>query len=582
MKYKTKLTFKIFWQHARKYWLALSTIIISIIIGDVFSILAPLYYKKFFDELAGSGDLSVLSRLLWIIFGIALVHWFFIRAAAFANSYFQTSVMRDLANSCFAYLHKHSFSFFNNNFVGSLVKRVNRFYSAFEGVADRLTWDLMPIILNIVLITIVLTTRSIWLGLVVVVWVLIFCITNYYFSKFKLKYDVQRSEMDSKVTGVLADTITNHSNLKLFVGYSREKKAFAKLVKELNDLRRYTWDLGSIFDSIQWFLMLVLEISLMFIALKLWKNGILTIGDFVLIQAYLIRIFEKLWGFGRVIRHFYEHLADAEEMTEIFGTPHDIRDVKKARELVVKKGKIQFQSLNFNYHKTRRVVDKLNLTIKAGERIALVGPSGAGKSTVVKLLLRQHDVTSGKIFIDGQQVSKVTQESLWKNMSLVPQDPLLFHRSLIENIRYGKPDATDEEVVVAAKKAHCHEFIEQLQDGYQTFVGERGIKLSGGERQRVAIARAILRNAPILILDEATSSLDSESERLIQEALDVLMQKKTVIVVAHRLSTIMSMDRILVIDEGKILEQGSHSELIKKKNGLYAKLWDVQVGGFLK
>jgi len=224
----------------------------------------------------------------------------------------------------------------------------------------------------------------------------------------------------------------------------------------------------------------------------------------------------------------------------------------------------------------------LCLDIHAGERVALVGPSGAGKSTVIKLLLRQHDVTRGRILVDDQHITKVTLESLWDNISLVPQDPLLFHRTLKENIRYGKPDATEEEVILAARLAHCHEFITEFSDGYDTYVGERGVKLSGGERQRVAIARAILRNAPILILDEATSSLDSESEKLIQDALVSLMKGKTVAVIAHRLSTIMKMDRIIVIDKGKIVEEGTHAQLLRKKKSVYKRLWNIQSGGFIE
>ncbi|MBT3538673.1 ABC transporter ATP-binding protein [Candidatus Parcubacteria bacterium] len=327
--------------------------------------------------------------------------------------------------------------------------------------------------------------------------------------------------------------------------------------------------------------MIFLEVGIFYVAISLWKDGILTIGDFVLIQAYLLRVFMKLWDVGRIIRRFYEHLADAEEMTEILDEPHGITDTKTAKPLEVTKGEITFKDVNFAYNQTRRVIHKLNTTIKAHQKIALVGPSGAGKTTVVKLLLRQNDVTSGKIMIDGQRISAVTLESLWKNISLVPQDPILFHRTLIENIRYGKPDATDEEVIEAAKKAHCHEFISDFPDQYETYVGERGVKLSGGERQRVAIARAILRNAPILILDEATSSLDSQSELFIQDALDTLMKGKTVIVIAHRLSTIMRMDRIIVIDEGKVIEDGKHEELISKKDGIYKKLWKLQAGGFL-
>ena len=249
--------------------------------------------------------------------------------------------------------------------------------------------------------------------------------------------------------------------------------------------------------------------------------------------------------------------------------------------LNVKNSEIEFVNAKFNYNETRNILSDLSFKIKSKEKVALVGPSGAGKSTIVKLLLRMHDITSGSVLIDGQKISDVTQDSLWKNISLVPQEPILFHRSLMENIRYGKPEATDEEVINAAKLANCHNFIVGLSEGYNTFVGERGIKLSGGERQRVAIARAILRNAPILVLDEATSSLDSESEMYIQDALDKLMKDKTVIVIAHRLSTIMRMDRIIVIDEGKIIEDGKHRELIEKEGGLYKRLWEVQAGGFV-
>src|SRR3989339_1063971 len=319
---------------------------------------------------------------------------------------------------------------------------------------------------------------------------------------------------------------------------------------------------------------------MLFYAVKVWQAGSITVGDFILIQSYLIIIFEKFFGFGRVIRDFYESLADAEEMTEILNMPYDIQDVKNAKTLQVTTGKIEFKDVSFAYNKTREIIKKMDLVIKPQEKIALVGSSGAGKSTIVKLLLRQHDISGGKILIDGQNIAKCTQESLWQNVSLVPQDPMLFHRSIMENIRYAKPDASDEEVMSVAKQANAHDFILNLSDGYNTLVGERGIKLSGGERQRVAIARAILKNSPILILDEATSSLDSKSEKLIQDALGNLMKGKTVIIVAHRLSTIMNSNRILVIEQGGILEQGSHKVLLKKKNGIYRNLWDIQVGGF--
>jgi ABC-type multidrug transport system fused ATPase/permease subunit len=268
-------------------------------------------------------------------------------------------------------------------------------------------------------------------------------------------------------------------------------------------------------------------------------------------------------------------------MTIILNTPREIVDAPDAQELKVKAGKIEFQKVIFNYNQTRVILKNFNLTVAPRERLAIIGPSGSGKTTIAKALLRMHDLTGGKILVDGQDIAKVTQESLWANISLVPQDPILFHRTLLENIRYGRPDATDEQVIEAAKAAHCHEFIQSLEQGYETYVGERGIKLSGGERQRVAIARAILRDAPIMVLDEATSSLDSESEGLIQQAIDKLMENKTVIVIAHRLSTIRKMDRIIVVDDGRIVEAGDHESLAQAEGGIYKKLWELQAGGFV-
>ena len=306
----------------------------------------------------------------------------------------------------------------------------------------------------------------------------------------------------------------------------------------------------------------------------------LTVGDFVLIQAYLLTTFDRLISINRELRRFFDAFADSSEMAYILELPHGVQDARGARPLIVSEGAIAFTKVRFGFHPGKLVLSDFNLSIAGGERVALVGPSGAGKSTVTKLLLRFFDIGEGSIAIDGQDISKVTQKSLRDAVSFVPQEPILFHRSLMENIRYGKRDATDDEVIAAAKKAHCHEFISGLPEGYGTYVGERGVKLSGGERQRVAIARAILKNSPILILDEATSSLDSESEAFIQDALEVLMKDKTVVVIAHRLSTIMKMDRIVVVEGGRVVADGSHKELLEG-GGLYHKLWSIQAGGFI-
>ncbi len=342
----------------------------------------------------------------------------------------------------------------------------------------------------------------------------------------------------------------------------------------------WAWGRGEIINAAQAALMIAIQFGLLAMGIDQWMRGVLTVGDLVLIQGYLLVVFNKLWDIGRSFRHVFEAFADAREMVEILELPYAVRDRRGARALSITRGAITFQDVRFQFRDSRVVLDRFTLRIAPKEKIALVGPSGAGKSTATKLLFRFHDVQDGMITIDRQDIARVTQESLRSAIALVPQEPILFHRTLMENIRYGRRDATDEQVIAAAKRAHCHEFIADCSEGYETYVGERGVKLSGGERQRVAIARAILKDAPILILDEATSSLDSESEQLIQDALRTLMERKTVMVIAHRLSTIMLMDRIVVVERGAVTAMGTHDDLLAT-GGTYKRLWDIQAGGFI-
>jgi len=585
MKNNTKKTLGYFLQFSLKYKYSGFFMLASVTAASAIAVLLPWYYKLLFDGLGADDRQGIIKLLLYylaIIAALSFVEWIFWRLSTFVANRFYSKVMTDLVNHCYAYLLNHSFSYFNNNFVGSLVKKVKWFGRSFEVIADRVTWNFLPLITNLVIIFIVLCFRNLWLSLMVGAWVVIFLAVNYGFATFKLKYDILRSEAETETTGYLADTITNNTTVKLFNGYKREVTGFAQISDKLRKLRRFTWDLDATFEAIQGFLMISLELGIFYAALIFWSQGKLTIGDFALIQMYLVQIFHRVWEFGRNIRHIYEALSDAAEMTAILETPHEIKDIPRAKKIQVSKGVIEFRDTTFYYHQTRPILENFNLTIRPREHVAIIGPSGAGKTTIVKLILRMYDLSSGGILIDGQDIAKVTQESLWQSVSYVPQDPILFHRPLIDNIRYGLPSATDREVIKAAKLAHCHEFISQFPDGYNTYVGERGVKLSGGERQRVAIARAILRNAPILVLDEATSSLDSESEELIQDALDKLMAGKTVIIIAHRLSTIRKMDRIIVVDEGCIIEQGSHQDLLAQNSGIYKKLWRLQAGGFIQ
>ena len=585
MRENTKKIYAIFWQHSRPYFSLTFVLAFSVIIANLGSVIEPLFYKQFFDTLFSAnphdpGVITALTSIIFSIFILQLITWFFRRISSFIDNHFQPRVMSDISNTCFLYLQKHSYRFFTNQFVGSLVRKVNRLVDAFEGVEERIVTEILPITVRIGAIIVVLFTRNETLAFLLLGWMAIYLVVNYFFTLYKLKYDVQAAAVNSEVTGQLADTITNNVNIKVFTGFNREFRQFRDLTDKQFRIWRFSLNLNEVMSMMQALMMISIQFVIFYFAVRFWQKGLLTIGDFALIQIYLLQIFDKLWNFGRIVRRMYKYIADAEEMVNILHTPHEVHDKPMAGTLAIHNGGIEFRDVDFTYTQTRTILKNFNLRIAPGQRVGLVGPSGAGKSTVATLALRFFDVSAGGIYVDGQNTADVTQESLRRAISYVPQDPILFHRTLMENIRYGKFDASDEEVMEAARLAHCDEFIAHLSQKYHTYVGERGIKLSGGERQRVAIARAILKNAPILVLDEATSSLDSHAESIIQDALENLMRGKTTLVIAHRLSTIMKMDRIIVMNEGRIVEEGQHEELIQKPEGLYKKLWDIQVGKF--
>jgi ATP-binding cassette subfamily B protein len=589
---KTRITnwqiFKEYWGAARKHsgfaLLIILGMTTTVIMGNI---VVPIMYKNFFDTLQIGGDIRITVDLLTqIILGIAVLNfvaWFSVRLAGFSLIPFEVKVMQEIRQKAFDYILGHSFNFFSNNFTGSLVQKINRFTRAFEKLSDRILMDIVPLLVKVIGITVVLIGVDYRLSIGVLVWISMFCLISYNFTKIKLKLDVKVAEMDSKVSATLSDAISNHNVIQSFTGVGAESNTFRKVNTEYAKVSTKRWNLDEITNAIQTALNYTAEFFVFYFSIKFWLEGTITTGTFVLLQAYIIGLGYSLWQFGRIVRDLYEATTDAREMVEILHLPYDVKDISNAKTLEVTSGAIEYKNIRFafgrNKEKGRPVFNDFSLSIKPGEKVAIIGSSGAGKSTFVKLLLRLHDIESGEILIDGQNIQSVTQDSLRKNISLVPQDPVLFHRTLMENIRYGRRDATNEEVIEAAKLAHCDIFIKEFPLQYDTFVGERGIKLSGGERQRVAIARALLKNAPILVLDEATSSLDSHSESLIQDALDTLMKGKTTIVIAHRLSTIRKMDRIVVLGKQGVIEEGDHEALIRQ-NGTYAKLWNLQAGGF--
>ncbi len=576
---------KAFWQAIRPRQIFMYFAIFAYSVVSVLDLIVPLVYKQFFDVLATEGNRSFLApQLIKFLVIILIIHgivWIFFRTAMFVLNDFESKTMAQLKQISFNYMISHSHSFFANSFTGALVQRVNRFSRSFEKLFDTLVFNIIPLFINIVGVIVIVWFHEPIISYIICVWIVVIMIFNFFFSKWKLKYDLESAKADSATTALLADDVTNQSAITHFTNFNSESLSFRDVTNNQAKIQRFTWNLSNIVDGVQGGLIVIVEFLIFYYAVQFWQKNLITLGTFVLIQVYILSIAHRLWDFGKIIRNLYESLADSKEMVEILMTPHEVKNLPAATILEVKEGKVEFKKVSFSFNKTRGLIDNLNLSIGRGEKVALIGPSGAGKSTIIKLLLRTYDLTSGSILVDNQNIQRVTQESLRQNISLVPQDPVLFHRTLLENIRYGRLGATDTEVIEAARLAHCDEFIETFPLKYNTFVGERGIKLSGGERQRVAIARAILKNAPILILDEATSSLDSYSESLIQDALEKLMKGKTSIVIAHRLSTIRKMDRIIVIETGQIVEDGSHDDLLVKGKGLYKRLWNLQAGGFI-
>lgn len=587
----TKQTLSIYWQFTKPYkrqlWQMYPTMVVAQI-GEDF--IVPVLISGILSNLA-AGKTSLLAfghiwpLLLLIIILDASGHLIWNRIVVPLFWRTQDSVMRDLNVHIFKHLSNMSYRFFSDRFAGSLVSQTNRFVGSYERLTDPLTWNVFKLIVALIATSVVLVPRAplVIAGIMLVTAIYIPLVWKY--RRQQVPYNKLWASAETKRTGQLADAISNILAVKSF---ANEKFETRRMQERADDVHNRSMDTMSIAMR-QEFVTGLVQRSInhitIVVSILLAVGGHVSVGTVYLSLFLVSSLLRRLWDLNNTFRQFTRVFGDATDMTEILQLKPEVKDPLDPKPFHAKKGEVELRDVSFSYPETDEsegLFEKFCLTIKPGEKIGLVGPSGGGKTTITKLLLRFMDIQDGEILIDDQNIAQVKQADLRHAITYVPQEPLLFHRSLTENIRYGNPDASEEEIVAASKKAHAHEFITKLPDGYETLVGERGVKLSGGQKQRVAIARSLLKDAPILVLDEATSALDSESEALIQKALWELMKNKTAIVIAHRLSTVKRMDRIVVLDDGKIVEEGTHAELHKREGGLYARLWSHQSGGFIE
>jgi ATP-binding cassette subfamily B protein len=572
---------KFFWFFSKQYKVYLIGLI-TIACFWAMSISLTAYSLKFLIDSMITADLNseTASREIWfagliyisITFGTALV----IRIYDWAMIKMIPKMKVQIINEVFAHLEQHSFSYFQHNFAGTLASKVNDITKGASTIVFFVIDQIFTRILSFMIGALVMFLVNPKFSWILIAWSTIFVTLSIILSKKSQKYSEDYSHSRSMVTGKIVDSITNILSVKLF---AREKHERNRLQFQLDDL---------VFKDcrLQWFLMKVKSFYAFSITMltggMIWLliterlKGQITIGDTALILTLTSALVRDIYQIASQLVVFSEEVGNCKQALSIISPKHEIVNRENKPPLKITEGRITYQNVNFKYSKGQDLFVEKSVTIDPGSKIGLVGSSGGGKTTFVNLLVRLFPLDSGRITIDGQDICTVSQESLREQIALISQEPLLFHRTLMENIRYGRLEATDEEVIACAKKAYCHDFIMDLPMGYESLVGERGIKLSGGQRQRIIIARAMLKNAPIIIIDEATSSLDSLTESYIHDSLRALMKDKTTITIAHRLSTLKHMDRILVFKDGKIVEDGTHSKLIQL-DGYYSSLWDMQM-----
>lgn len=549
------------------------------------SILLPYAIKRIMDAVVAAQAVQAdvwaqVSGAFWLFAGLNLGIVLFSRTSGAILVMLGPALRRRVRRELFAYLQLHSQRYFLSNFAGSLGNRIAEVSMGVSQIIWTVLFDFWPLAISFAVSQVLLAQVNIRLALVLGVWIVVYVVASFVLARRCRSYAREYAAARSAVSGTIVDAVSNIMTTKLFARRDFERAHLEDyLDREVERARATFWYM----EGIRWFQFLaafVLMLSVIGYALRLWSAGGMSAGQFAMAASLALLLIEQARGLSRRFLEFFEYLGNINDGVGMIVRPHEVVDVTGAASLAVSRGEIRFEQVDFGYNRERLVFRGLDVVLHAGQRVGLVGYSGSGKSTVVNLILRLFEPQAGRIVIDGQDIKLVAQESLRAAVAMIPQDPLLFHRSLKDNIRYGRPEASDEEVVNAARLACAHEFIITMDEAYDSLVGERGVKLSGGQRQRIALARAILKASPILLLDEATSALDSVTERSIQNSLEFLMRGRTVVVIAHRLSTLAHLDRILVFHEGRIIEDGSHGELLLL-GGHYAHMWAMQAGGFL-
>ncbi|HZT03083.1 MAG TPA: ABC transporter ATP-binding protein [Steroidobacteraceae bacterium] len=581
---------RFFLHFARQFlWGCLGLLVFPVLGRAIFASIA-FATKRLTDTVLGlHGPVHEAGRALtapFLLFAGLVAARFFCDAAMWFCSYNTRSPMLiRVKEEVFAYAQRLSPAYFESTLSGKIAHRAVMLPDQMLMLFDMTVFDFIPGAMFFVFVAAYFYVASPAFCAAASVGIVIYFSGSLLLGRECARRAAANNETRAAVTGRIVDVITNVRNVFCFANQTLEDRELTRYTGEERERRMALYRSVVRLRCSQYGMDILMWIGFVGGSLYGWVHGLMTAGDFVMVTALTGSLLQTAYNLGQRIPDFYDQLGAARESIATLIVPATVQDRPGAKELSVTRGAIHFDRIAFAYEPrgrgrgSRNIVNDFELHIPSGQRVGLVGPSGAGKTTLMGLLMRMHDVTAGTIRIDGQDIREVTQESLRGSIGLIPQDTNLFHRSLLENIRYGRPDATDAEVVEAAKRAHAHEFIVELEQGYDTLVGERGIKISGGQRQRIAIARAILRDAPILLLDEATSALDSHSEQMIQQAMKEAMDGKTVIAIAHRLSTVMDMDRLIVLERGCIVADGSHAELLLQ-GGLYAELWRKQSGGF--